>query len=73
MKKLYISAWFLLAAAVIVSAFGGVVDGPVLLVFSLVALGLVYALALWSIVVNAREPETKRFEGCGADFDFLGR
>jgi len=59
MKKFYISAWFLLAAAAIVTAFIGAFNPAAQVVFSLIALGLVYTLALRSVIVNTRELETK--------------
>lgn len=59
MKKLYVSAWFLLAAAAFVAGFTGAMNAAALVMFSLVALGLVYALALWSVFTNTRELETE--------------
>lgn len=55
MKKLYVLAWALLALAALVSALTGTFNPVALVVFSLVALGLVSTLVLWSIVVNTRE------------------
>lgn len=59
MKKFYVSAWFLLAAAALVSALTGTFNAAALLVFSLVALALVHTLALWTVIVNTRgvQPE----------------
>jgi hypothetical protein len=59
MKKIYISAWFLLAAAAIVTALSGGFNAAALVFYSLIALGLVYTLALWSVIVNTRELEMK--------------
>ena len=47
MKNFYISAWILLAAAVLVSVLTGILNAAALVAFSLIALGLVYALALF--------------------------
>lgn len=58
LKNLYVLAWILLAASVLGSAVTGVLAPAALLGFSLAALGLVYALALWSVVVNTREIKT---------------
>ena len=55
MKRFYVSAWFLLAAAALVSVVTGAFNPVALFVFSLVALGLVYTLALWSVFVNTRD------------------
>ncbi|MDQ3750033.1 MAG: hypothetical protein M3367_13640 [Acidobacteriota bacterium] len=55
MKNLYVLAWFLLGAAVFVSVLTGALTPATLFVFSLAALGLVYGLALWSVILNTRE------------------
>lgn len=59
MRKLYLSAWVLLTAAAFVSALTGAFTPIALLVFSLLALGLVYALLLWSVIVNTYEIKTE--------------
>lgn len=59
MKKFYISAWVLLAAATFVSIFTGSFNPVALFVFSLVALALVYTLALWSVIINTRVLKTE--------------
>lgn len=58
MKKIYVSAWFLLAAAAIVTALTGAFDAAALVVYSLATLALVYTLALWSVIVSTREIKT---------------
>lgn len=59
MKKFYVLAWFLLAASALASVFTGTFNPLAMVVFSLVALGLVYAIALWSVIVNTREAQTQ--------------
>lgn len=59
MKKLYFTAWFLLAAAALVSALTGTFNPAALVVFSFIALGLVFTLALWSVSVNTQEIKTE--------------
>lgn len=59
MKKLYVSAWVLLAAAAFAAVVTGAMSAATLFVFSLAALGLVYALALWAVVVNAGNLKTE--------------
>ena len=54
-KKFYVSAWFLLAAAALISVFTGAFNALAIVVFSLVAVGLVYGFALWSVMANTRE------------------
>lgn len=58
MKNFYISAWIILAAAVFVAVLIGSFNPVALLAFSLVALVLVFALMLWTVVVNTRNLET---------------
>lgn len=58
MKKFYISAWFLLAAAAFVSVLTGSFNPVTLFVFSLIALALVNTLMLWSVIVNTRNLKT---------------
>lgn len=53
-KKIYVLAWFLLLASVLAAVFTGTFDPLAMVVFSLVAVGLVYAFALWSVIVNTR-------------------
>jgi hypothetical protein len=48
-KKFYFLAWLLFAASVLRSAFTGSFDALAMFVFSLVALGLIYAFALWAV------------------------
>lgn len=55
LKNLYISAWFLLAMAVLTLVLTGAFSTAALLAFSLIALGLVYTLGLWSVIVSTRE------------------
>ena len=55
MKALYFAAWFILVAAALVSAAVGVFDSAALVAFSLTALALFYALAVWAAFTNTRE------------------
>lgn len=59
MKNLYVSAWFLLAAAALVSALTGGFTPVAMVVFSLITLELIFALLLWSVIVNSQETETE--------------
>ena len=54
-KKFYVSAWFLLAAAVLISALTGAFGTTAMIVFSFIGLSLIYALALWSVISNKRD------------------
>jgi hypothetical protein len=60
-KKFYVSAWFLLAAAVLISVFTGAFNPLAMVVFSLVAVGLVYGFAMWSVIVNTRDAPSRGF------------
>lgn len=59
MKNFYISAWIFLAMAALVSVLTGTFNPATLVVFSLIALALVYTLALWTVVVNTRNFKTE--------------
>lgn len=54
-RQFYALAWFILTGTIVVSIFSGQLDPVMLFAFSLIALGLVYALALWSVIVNTRD------------------
>lgn len=58
MKQIYISTWILLAIAASVTVLTGSFDSVALMVFSLIALGLVQALALWSVYAQTRNFKT---------------
>jgi hypothetical protein len=55
MKKFYVGAWFLAAIAVLISVLTGTFTTTAMIVFSFIGLGLIYTLALWSVIVNTRE------------------
>jgi uncharacterized protein (DUF58 family) len=52
MKTIYIFAWSLAAAGVLASFLTGNFNKATLVIFSFIALGLVYSLALWSVLKN---------------------
>lgn len=54
-KKIYAAAWVLLALTAFVTFLTGSFNSLTLVVFSLAALALVHALALWTVVVNTRK------------------
>jgi hypothetical protein len=56
-KKFYVLAWFLLIGSVIVSVFTGALTGLGMVTYGLIALALVHALMLWSLIVNTREAQ----------------
>lgn len=57
MKNIYAAAWFVLALAVIVSLFTGSFTAGSLFVYSLIALVLVYGLALQAVFVQTRNAD----------------
>lgn len=61
MKNFYISAWILLAITAFVSVLTGTFNAVTLFVFSLVALALVYTLALWSVITQTRDLKAEQF------------
>jgi hypothetical protein len=58
LKKFYAAAWILLFLAVFVSLVTGAANWVALVIFSFLALALVYAHALWTLVVNNRGRKT---------------
>ena len=52
MRKIYIAAWILTAISLLFSVVTGSFDGLMMVLYSLIALGLFYALALRSVFVN---------------------
>ncbi len=55
MEKIYTAAWLLLATLFLAAVLTGYLNPVGLVTFSLFALGLVYALALWTVVANTKE------------------
>lgn len=55
MRKIYTAAWLLLTVLFLASVLTGNFNPVSLFVFGLTALGLVHALALWTVVVNTRK------------------
>ena len=58
MKKFFAAALYLLAILFLAAVLTGSFNGLSSLVFSLLALGLVYTLALWSVIDNSRGHKT---------------
>lgn len=57
-KKIYGLAWLGLIALAAVAVATGSFNELAVLAFGLVALGLVHALAVWSVIVNTETPGT---------------
>ena len=58
-RTLYISTWFLLIGSAMVSAFKGTLGSFGMVTFGLIALALVYGLALWLVAVNTGEVQSE--------------
>ena len=58
-ENLYVLAWFLLVAIVLVLALTGTLTPLALVSYSLLALGLVFTLMLWSVIANTQEIKTE--------------
>lgn len=58
-KKFYVFAWLLLAGSIGISIVNGQIDGLQMVAFSLIGLALVYAFALWAVLVNTGDPQTQ--------------
>lgn len=55
MKRIYSAAWFLLTLLFFATVFTGSLNAFGMVAFSFAALGLVYALILWTVFVNTKE------------------
>jgi hypothetical protein len=55
LKTFYILAWVLVAMTAAVSLWGGFFNSVTQVAFSVAALVLVYALALWSVFTNTHD------------------
>jgi hypothetical protein len=55
LKTIYILAWVLVAMSAIGSLWGGYINPVTQVVFSVAAVVLVYALALWSVFTNTHD------------------
>ena len=62
MKTFYVLAWILLALTAAVSISVGYFDAITMVVLSLVAVSLVYALALWSAIRTTPDMMPKVFD-----------
>ena len=58
MKTIYIFALSLAVVAASASLFTGYFNQATLVIFSFIALGLVYSLALWSVFTNGQDDQT---------------
>jgi len=56
-KKFYVLAWFVLIGSATASVLNGTLNDLAMVAFGLIALGLVYALALWSVLTNMGNAE----------------
>ena len=59
LKKVYILAWLLAVSAVLIAVLTGTLNEAAMVVFSFIGLGLIYTLALWSVIVNPQEMPTR--------------
>jgi hypothetical protein len=62
MKKIYVGSWILLAVVVLGSVLNRTITPGSALIYSLLALGLVFTMMLWSVIVNTREIKTEQFD-----------
>ena len=61
-KSIYILAWLLLVGSITGSVVNGTLTDLGLLAHALIALGLVYALALWAVLTNPGDPRHERVD-----------
>lgn len=53
-KKFYVLVWFLLIGSVLASILIGTFDALAMLAVSIGVVGLVYAFALWAVLINSQ-------------------
>ncbi len=60
LKTVYFAAWAVFAMVLAGAAYNGPLSGASMVAFSLTALALFYALALWTVFEQTREHEPVR-------------
>lgn len=65
MKTFYAMAWVFLGLISVRLAMTGALDPVALVVLSLAAVALIYGLALWSVITNARDQMPQAFDRNG--------
>jgi hypothetical protein len=60
-KTLMGSVWIAAAIAGIILGLNGSIEPAAKVIFSLVALAVLYAFALWTVMVNTRDPQPQVF------------
>ena len=58
-KTIFASAWILTTLAVFVLGVSGRIDPVAVVIFSLIALGLFYAFAVWTVIVNTPDADPR--------------
>lgn len=57
LRTIFASVWILTAVTALALGLNGSIEPAAMVSFSLVALGLLYAFALWTVIANTREEE----------------
>jgi hypothetical protein len=61
-RTIFASVWTLTTVAALLLGLNGRIDPAAMVIFSLVALGLFYAFALFTVFVNLRESQLQNFK-----------
>jgi hypothetical protein len=62
-KNFYIVAWLLLIGSAVHSILNGTLNELAMVSFGLIGLALVYALALWAVLINPGHPQPHQDTG----------
>lgn len=61
-RTFFASVWILTTIAALLLGLNGSIDPAAMVIFSLVALALFYAFALWTVLVNTRDSQAESFK-----------
>lgn len=56
---IYLAAWIALGASIVLTTFTGTMTPVAGVVYGFLALGLVFALMLWSVIANVPKPRSR--------------
>ena len=57
LRTIFASVWILATMTALLLGLNGNIDPAAMVIFSLAALALFYAFALWTVIVNTRDSE----------------
>lgn len=60
LRNIFATIWVFAGVTALLLGVNGMIDSAAMVIFSLVALTLFYAFALWTVIVNTRQPRRAR-------------